>query len=42
MASVDHVLVLLPRAALGGKYVRDGLIIRPPLGALYVLLRRAH
>ncbi len=42
VASVDHVLILLPRAALGREDVRDALVIRPLLGALDVLLRRAH
>jgi hypothetical protein len=42
MTCSDHTLVLGPRAAFGGEYVGDGLIIGPPLRALDVLGRRAH
>ena len=42
MASVDHVLELLPRAALGCENVRDRLVIRPPFWARDVLLCCAH
>ena len=42
VTSPDHVRELAPVAALGGEYVGDGLVRRPPFVAKYVLLRRAH
>ena len=42
MASVDHGFVLGLIAAFGLEDVRDGLIIRPPLGTLDVFLRGTH
>jgi hypothetical protein len=42
MACVDHVLELGSIATFGDKLVGDGLIIGPPLGSLYVLLRGAY
>ena len=42
MAGVDHVLELGSITTLGDKLVGDWLIIGPPLGSLYVLLRGAH
>lgn len=38
----DHILVLRSITTFGREDVRDRLIIRPPLRALDVLLRRAH
>jgi hypothetical protein len=42
VASLDHGFVLRPGTTLGCEIVWNGLIIRPPLEALDVLLRRAH
>ncbi len=42
VACANHVLILCPRSTLGHEDVRDRLVIRPPLGTLYVFLRRAH
>jgi hypothetical protein len=38
----DHGLVLGSVTAFGREDVRDGLIVRPPLGTLDVFLRRTH
>ena len=38
----DHAVILGSIAAFGREDVRNGLIIRPPLGTLDMFLRRAH
>ena len=42
MACVDHVVELSSVTTFRDELVGDGLVIRPPLGALDVFLRGAH